>query len=192
MRSPGNARKPKIWSVSLSQSHAKRRKINRPWPQSNQFWRWSGYISMQNFRPFPPCVLREMPGNLFGRTDGWTDGRTRRKTVTVGRIDQRTHVQVARGYFALRTDGRTDGQPENIMLPAPKGVGIKMPSTKCRTFLFRPQSAFVNNFRFGENFEMLISYDVPRNVVTLAMNYLESVSTAPIDRAATPPQHGQS
>ena len=54
-----------------------------------------------------------------------TDGRTCRKTVTVGRVDQRTHVQVKRGYFRLRTDGRTDGQPENIMPPAPKGGGIK-------------------------------------------------------------------
>ena len=63
-----------------------------------------------------------MPGNLSGRTDG----RTCRKTVTVGRVDQRTYVQVKRGYFRLRTDGRTDGQPENIMPPAPKGGGIKM------------------------------------------------------------------
>ena len=53
-----------------------------------------------------------------------TDGRTCRKTVTVGRVDQRTHVQVKRGYFRLRTDGGTDGQPENIMPPAPKGGGI--------------------------------------------------------------------
>ena len=43
-----------------------------------------------------------MPGNLTGRTDG----RTCRKTVTVGQVDQRTHVQVKRGYFRLRTDGR--------------------------------------------------------------------------------------
>ena len=63
MRSPENARKPQIWPVSLSQNCAKIRKINRPWPQTNQFWRWSRYISMQNLRPFPPCILREMPGN---------------------------------------------------------------------------------------------------------------------------------
>ena len=31
------------------------------------------------------------------------DGRTCRKTVTVGWVDQRTHVQVKRGYFRLRT-----------------------------------------------------------------------------------------
>ena len=55
-----------------------------------------------------------------------TDGRTCHKTVTVGRMDQRTHVQVERGYIGLRTDGRTDGQPENIVPPAPKGGGIKM------------------------------------------------------------------
>ena len=59
------------------------------------------------------------------------DGRTCRKTVTVGRVDQQTHVQVKRGYFRLRTDGRTDRQPKNIMPPAPKGGGIKT-DTLCR------------------------------------------------------------
>ena len=58
------------------------------------------------------------------RTDGWTC----RKTVMIGRVDQRTHVQVKRGYFRLRTDG----QPENIMPPAPKGGGItKHNKTEC-------------------------------------------------------------
>ena len=63
MRSPGNARKPQIWPLSLSQNSAKIRKINRPWPWTTQFWKRSRYTSMQNFRPFPPCVLQEMPGN---------------------------------------------------------------------------------------------------------------------------------
>ena len=63
MRSPGNARKPQIWHVSLRQNSAKITKINRLWPKTNQFWRWSRYISMQNFRLFPPCILQEMPGN---------------------------------------------------------------------------------------------------------------------------------
>ena len=53
------------------------------------------------------------------------DGRTCRKTVTVSRVDQRTHVQVKRGYFRLRREDRPVGQPENIMPPAPKGGGIK-------------------------------------------------------------------
>ena len=53
MRSPGNAQKPQIWPVSLSQNSTKITKINRPWPRT-QFWRWSRYISVQNFRPFPP------------------------------------------------------------------------------------------------------------------------------------------
>ena len=69
------------------------------------------------------------PLRTDGRADWRTDGRTCRKTVTVGRVDQRTHVQVKRGYFRLRTDGRMDGrmdgQPENIMPLAPKGGGIK-------------------------------------------------------------------
>ena len=65
-----------------------------------------------------PANARKPPGR--------TDGRTCRKTDTVGRVDQRTHVQVERGYFRLRTDertdGRTNGQPENIMPPALKGA----------------------------------------------------------------------
>ena len=65
------------------------------------------------------------PLRTDGRTDGRRDGRTCRKMVTVGRVDQRTHVHVKRGYFRLRTDSRMDGQPENIMPPAPKGGGIK-------------------------------------------------------------------
>ena len=39
------------------------RKINRPWPKSNQFWSWSGYISMPNFWPLLPQVLKVMPRN---------------------------------------------------------------------------------------------------------------------------------
>ena len=38
--------------ISPSQSAAKRRKINIPWPKSNQSWTWSGYISMPNCRQF--------------------------------------------------------------------------------------------------------------------------------------------
>ena len=37
-------------------------KINIIWSFSYRFWRWSGYISMQNVRPFPRRVLQEMTG----------------------------------------------------------------------------------------------------------------------------------
>ena len=47
------------------------------------------------------------PLRTDGQTDGWAVGRTCRKTVTVGRMDQRTHVQVKRGYFRLQMDGWT-------------------------------------------------------------------------------------
>ena len=39
------------------------RKINRPWPNSNLFWRWLGYVSRSNFRPFLLCILQKMSGN---------------------------------------------------------------------------------------------------------------------------------
>ena len=61
--SPGNAGKPQIPPVSLSQNCTKIRKNYTPKPQYNQSWRWSGYISIQNFRPFLSCVLREISGN---------------------------------------------------------------------------------------------------------------------------------
>ena len=149
MCSPGFARKRQTWPVSLSQNSANIRKINRPWTWTNQFCKWSRYISVRNCRPFPPCLLRQMPGNpkfdpfhlvkivpklekatdrnhklisseggqdtsacflrqMPGNLSGRTDGRTCRKTVTVGRVDQRTHVQIERGYFRLRTAGRPD------------------------------------------------------------------------------------
>ena len=54
--------------------------------------------------------------------NSWTDGQTCRKTVTVGRMDQRIYVQVETGYFRLRTDG----QPKNIIPPVPKGGSIKI------------------------------------------------------------------
>ena len=38
--------------ASLNQTGSKLCKINKPWPKSNQFWRWSRYISIPNFRPF--------------------------------------------------------------------------------------------------------------------------------------------
>ena len=110
-RSPDNAWRPQIWPVSQSQRGTIIRKINRARPKSDQFWRWSGYISMQSFRPFPPCVLQEMLGNLSRRTNGWTD--TPKKMVMFGQMDQRIHVQVERGYFRLWTEGQTDGWMDN-------------------------------------------------------------------------------
>ena len=34
------------------------RKIDRRWPKSNQFWRWSGYINMSNFRPLQMATIK--------------------------------------------------------------------------------------------------------------------------------------
>ena len=57
----------KLWNIvgliasALSQNCAKIRKINRPWPKSNQPWRWFQYISMPNLRSFLPCVLKRIP-----------------------------------------------------------------------------------------------------------------------------------
>ena len=82
-----NVRKSQIWHVSLCPNAAKMRKINRRWPKSNQFfWRWSGYISMSNFRPFKVTrgdsqKLRSGMSFMVLSTDGQTDGRTDGRTV---------------------------------------------------------------------------------------------------------------
>ena len=128
MGSPGNARKPQIWPVSLSQNCAKigHKLISSEDGQDTSACKIAGH-SLHAFSG--KCPETSPDGRTDRRTDGRTDGRTCHKTVTVGRVDQRTHVQVKRGYFGLRTDGRTDRrtdrQPENIMPPAPKGGGIK-------------------------------------------------------------------
>ena len=69
-----------------------------------------------------------MPGNLSGRTDGQMDGRTDGHAVKRLRLVGWTNGHMYRSKEAIsgfgRTDGRTDGQPQNIMPPAPKGGGI--------------------------------------------------------------------
>ena len=58
LRSQEIARKLQIWSVSLSQIAAKMRTVITRSPKSNQFSRWSGYISMMNFRPFTVTAIK--------------------------------------------------------------------------------------------------------------------------------------
>ena len=62
-KAPPKRPSTQIWPVSLSQNSVKIRKINKLWSLSNWLWRWSGYISMQNVRPFPQWVLQEMTRN---------------------------------------------------------------------------------------------------------------------------------
>ena len=99
---PHNTWKSQIWPVSICQNGTKTRKMNRPWPRSSQFWRWSGYSRMPNFKPFFQYVLKKMSGNLSARTDA--------------------DSTVPRGVWDGRRDGRTT---PNIMSPSPKGGGTK-------------------------------------------------------------------
>ena len=48
---------------STSQNSARKREMNRLWPNYNQFWRWSVYISMPIFRPVLRSVLNKMHRN---------------------------------------------------------------------------------------------------------------------------------
>ena len=56
-----------------------------------------------------------------GRTDGRTDGHAVKRLLLVGW----TNGPMYRSKEGISGFGRTDGQPENIMPPAPKGKGIK-------------------------------------------------------------------
>ena len=60
-----NAWKLHIWFVSLSQNGTKLKKHKRPWPKCNQFHRWSGNISMSNFKPFLLCVLKKRKPHIW-------------------------------------------------------------------------------------------------------------------------------
>ena len=62
-RAPPKCQETQIWPISLSENGVKIRKINQMWSLSNGFCRWSGYISMQNVRPFRQWVLQEMTRN---------------------------------------------------------------------------------------------------------------------------------
>ena len=86
------------------------------------FLRWPRYTNKQNVRPFHPCVLQQIPGNLSGRTDGHMDGHAAKPSLLVGW----TNGPMYRWKEGISGFGRTDGQPENIMHPAPKGGGIKI------------------------------------------------------------------
>ena len=113
-RFPDNARRTRIWPIPRGPIM---RKINRARPKSNQCWGWSGYISMQDFRPFHPCIFQEMPGNLSGRTGEQAEKRLRLVGWTDGPMYRWNRVS--------RTDERTDEQPENTMPPVPKCGDIK-------------------------------------------------------------------
>ena len=106
---------------------------HQPWSSRRSAWRGPRIqsvlkvVRIHQVAKFQAIPSMRSPRNA--RNPIWTeiraDGRAVRETVTVGRMDQRTHIQVEIGYFRLRTDERTDEQLENIMPPAPKGGGIK-------------------------------------------------------------------
>ena len=64
------------------------------------------------------------------RTDGRTDERTDGHAVKRLRLVGWTNGPMYRSKEGISGFGRTDGQPENIMPPAPKGGGIKIQISK--------------------------------------------------------------
>ena len=62
-RAPPKCQETQIWPISLSENSVKIRNIKQMWSLSYSFWRWSGYTSMQNVRPFRQWVLQTMTRN---------------------------------------------------------------------------------------------------------------------------------
>ena len=133
---PENVQKPQIWPVSLSQNSAKMRKINKPQPYSYQFWRFSRYINMQISDHSLHAFFSKLPeispdGQTDERTDGHATKRLRLVGWTNGPMYRWKEVISGFGWTDRRTDGQTNGQTtENIMPPAPKGGGIKIADFK--------------------------------------------------------------
>ena len=61
--SQDNICKLNICLISPGPKCAQTREINRLWWESNQLWRWLGYMSMPNLTSFLPCALQKMSGN---------------------------------------------------------------------------------------------------------------------------------
>ena len=141
---------------SLSQGDARRRKINRPWLFSNQFWRWSGYISA--------CKISGQFLHSFsenGRKPFWTDGQVEKRSRLVGR----TNGPMYKWREGISGFGRTDGQPENIMPSAPKGEAIKITADVCTT-LFDPSQNFVVGAVFP-----VITLDITKLLFTCSVSW---------------------
>ena len=84
MKMPGNL---KLISFTNSKWHQNEENLQTVTTiYSNQFSRWSGYISIQNLIPFLPCVLTEMPWNpnlTHFTKSKWLQKEESQQTVTV-------------------------------------------------------------------------------------------------------------
>ena len=75
---------------------------------------------MPNYRPFPPYILWQLPRNL----SGWTDGQTGGHIAKQSQLVWWTNRPMYRWKEGISGFGQMDGQPKNIMPPAPKSGGI--------------------------------------------------------------------
>ena len=122
MCSAGNARNPQIWPVSLSQNSAKIRKSTDHGHK---------LISSEDGQDTSACKISGQSLHAFSGKcpetypDGRTDGHAVKQLRLVGWTNGPTYRSKEGISGFGRPDGRTDGQPENIMPPAPKCGGIK-------------------------------------------------------------------
>ena len=109
---------PVRWAWSHGGDKTKIRKINRPWPKSNQFWRWSGYIIIRfpenAWKPkFDLFYLKvKMPPKWGKSTDhGWNLTRRVNSTST----SKFTPVTVQSSWFFTLVIKRSDLHPFCLM-----------------------------------------------------------------------------
>ena len=128
-----------IWLVSLSQNGAKMRKTNRPWPKSNQFQMWSGYISMSNFRPLLPWVLKkitEIPNLTCFTKSKWHQNDEYQQTVIkVLSVLKAVRIHQHAKFEAIQSDCNKNSNEEStlsLMPPNTKWKGII--AKKCQKY----------------------------------------------------------
>ena len=114
MRSPGNDRKPQIWPISLNKKSAK---IKNSTDCDYKL------ISFEGGQDTSACkILSHSHYAWSGKcpeTPNLTHFTQVKLTPKGGKINMYRWKEVISGF------GRADGQPENILPPAPKGRGIK-------------------------------------------------------------------
>ena len=107
MHFPENSRKLRSWPVPPNQNATKMNKINRPFPKTNQFWRWSGNIRMPNFQPFLPNPKLDLFHQVKTPPKWGKPYRPCRKSNQFSRWSGHISMSDFRGILSMRSSENT-------------------------------------------------------------------------------------